>query len=65
MTRPDGIRRSRQFWNRILQDEREKVKNIALEHTEKSPRELAWYITDTRDYFISEFSVYRIYGIRR
>jgi len=50
----------RQFWNRIPQDEREKVKDIALEHTEKSPRELAWYITDTRGYFISESSVYRI-----
>jgi len=25
-----------------------------------TPRELAWYITDTRDYFISESTVYRI-----
>lgn len=50
----------RQFWNRIPYEEREKVKDIALEHTEKSPRELAWYITDTQGYFISESSVYRI-----
>ena len=50
----------RQFWNRIPPTEREKVKEIALEHTEKSPRELAWYITDRRGYFITESTVYRI-----
>ncbi|MCH8837450.1 MAG: helix-turn-helix domain-containing protein, partial [Candidatus Marinimicrobia bacterium] len=50
----------RQFWNRIPPTEREKVKEIALEHTEKSPREMAWYITDRRGYFISESTVYRI-----
>ncbi len=32
----------------------------ALEHPEKSPRELAWFITDTRGYYISESTVYRI-----
>ena len=32
----------------------------ALEHPEKSPRELAWYITDQRGYYISESTVYRI-----
>lgn len=32
----------------------------ALEHLDKSPRELAWYLTDTEGYFISESSVYRI-----
>lgn len=32
----------------------------ALEHLDKSPRELAWYLTDTQGYFISESSVYRI-----
>ena len=32
---------------------------IALAQTEMTPRELAWYITDTRDYFISESTVYR------
>jgi putative transposase len=25
-----------------------------------TPRELAWHITDTHDYFVSESSVYRI-----
>ena len=33
---------------------------IALQHPELSPRELAWQITDTQGYFISESSVYRI-----
>ena len=50
----------RQFWNRIPDDERERIKDIALEQSEKSPRELAWHITDTEGYYISESSVYRI-----
>lgn len=50
----------RQFWNKIPDHERERFKDIALEHPDKSPRELAWYITDTQGYFISESSVYRI-----
>jgi len=48
------------IWNRIPDSEREKVVQLALEYPEKSPRELAWYITDTEGYFISESSVYRI-----
>jgi transposase InsO family protein len=36
------------------------VIEVALEHPEKSPRELAWHITDTEGYYISESSVYRI-----
>jgi transposase-like protein len=32
----------RQFWNRIPQAVREQVVQIALEHPEQSPRELAW-----------------------
>ena len=48
------------FWNAIPPWERQKVVEAALEHPEKSPRELAWTITDTRGYFISESSVYRI-----
>jgi len=31
-----------------------------LEQPEKSPRELAFHIADTREWFISESSVYRI-----
>jgi len=49
-----------QFWNRIPDAEREQVVQIALEHPELSPRELAWYITDHQAYFISESSTYRI-----
>lgn len=50
----------RQFWNAIPPGEREKVVEIALEYPEKSARELAWYITDTQGYYLSESSVYRI-----
>ncbi len=37
----------RQFWNRIPDTIRDQVVQIALAHPEKSPRQLAWYITDT------------------
>jgi putative transposase len=61
---PEGLAdrqpRRRQFWNQIPQQVREHVVDVALEHTEKSPRQLAWHITDTENYFISESSVYRI-----
>jgi transposase InsO family protein/transposase-like protein len=50
----------RRFWNRIPDPVREQIVDIALEYPEKSPRELAWHITDTQEYFISESSVYRI-----
>jgi putative transposase len=50
----------RQFWNRIPDSVRQRVVEIALERTELSPRQLAWHITDTEGYFISESSVYRI-----
>jgi transposase InsO family protein len=50
----------KQFWNQIPPWERQRVVEIALEHPQKSPRELAWYITDKRNYYISESSVYRI-----
>ncbi len=48
------------FWNRIPDHVREQIVDIALQESEKSPRELAWHITDTQGYFISESSVYRI-----
>ena len=50
----------RQIWNRIPDEVRQHVVEVALEHTDKSPRQLAWHITDTEAYFISESSVYRI-----
>jgi transposase InsO family protein len=61
---PDGLsdRKAgpRQFWNRIPQAVREQVVKVALDCPEKSSRELAWHLTDTQEYFISESSVYRI-----
>jgi putative transposase len=50
----------RQFWNRIPDAVREHVVEVALERPDQSPRQLAWHITDTERYFISETSVYRI-----
>jgi transposase len=50
----------RKQWNQIPDHEREEVVKEALEYPEKSPRELAFHITDTREWFISESSVYRI-----
>jgi putative transposase len=51
---------ARKFWNKIPDTEKDQVVSIALEHPEKSPRELAWHITDTQGYYLSESSVYRI-----
>ncbi len=50
----------RRFWNRIPPDVSQQVVKIALKNPDKSPRELAWFITDNHGYFISESSVYRI-----
>lgn len=50
----------RRFWNRIPEGERERVAELAIEKPELSPRELAWHITDTQGWFVSESSVYRI-----
>ena len=50
----------RKFWNRIPPPVKEQVVAIALDKTDRSPRELAWYITDIYGYYISESSVYRI-----
>jgi len=50
----------RRFWNKIPDPVRIEVVDIALDNPEKSPRELAWHITDREGHFISESSVYRI-----
>ncbi len=50
----------RRFWNKIPDCEKEKVRKIALDRPDLTPRELAWHITDTEHYYISESSVYRI-----
>jgi putative transposase len=51
---------AKKFWNRIPDVEKKRVVRIALDYPEKSPRQLAWHITDTMGYYISESSVYRI-----
>jgi len=56
----------KKFWNKIPVNERERIRDIALEHPDKTPRELAWHITDNEGYYVSESSVYRIlkaYGL--
>ena len=50
----------RRFWNRIPDEERRRVVEIALASPELSPREVAFKVTDTEGWFISESSVYRI-----
>ncbi len=47
-------------WNRIPDDVRERILQLALEEPELSPRELAVRFTDTESYFVSEASVYRL-----
>jgi len=60
----DGLARkaakNKNTWNKINSADRDKVVEIALEKPELSSRELAWYITDNFNYYISESSVYRI-----
>jgi putative transposase len=47
-------------WNRVPDDIREQVVDMALDEPELSPRELAVRFTDTQSYFVSEASVYRL-----
>lgn len=47
-------------WNRIPDQVRQEVVELALEVPELSPRELAFRMIDQKQYFISESSVYRI-----
>jgi len=47
-------------WNRIPDPVRERIVDLALSEPDLSPRELAVRFTDTRKYFVSEASVYRL-----
>jgi transposase InsO family protein len=47
-------------WNRIPDDVRDRIIDLALEQPELSPRELAVKFTDDQRYFVSEASVYRL-----
>ena len=51
---------SRRYWNRIPWVVRAHVLAAALADPERSPRELAWQLTDQTRHFLSESSVYRI-----
>jgi putative transposase len=55
--RPTAARR---HWNRIPPRVRQRVVDAALADPTKSPRELAWQLTDREGHFLSESSVYRI-----
>ena len=50
----------RPAWNRIPDDVRAKIIDLALDLPELSPRELAVTFTDEKSYFVSEASVYRL-----
>ncbi|MFA5955591.1 IS3 family transposase [Hyphomicrobium sp.] len=47
-------------WNRIPDEVRRRIVEMALDKPELSPRELAARFTDTQNYFVSEASVYRL-----
>ena len=47
-------------WNRIPDDVRRQIVDLALDEPDLSPRELAVTFTDTKGYFVSEASVYRL-----
>jgi putative transposase len=56
----DQSPKPKHVWNRIPDEVRRRVVNLALEETELSPRELAVTFTDKESYFVSEASVYRV-----
>jgi len=56
----DGSPRPARVWNRIPDDIRDRILQLALDEPDLSPRELAVRFTDTRGYFVSEASVYRL-----
>ena len=47
-------------WNRIPNNIRQRIVEMALDEPELSPRELAGKFTDEKSYFVSEASVYRL-----
>ena len=48
------------IWNRIPDDVRYQIVELALDEPEPSPRELSVKFTDEKSYFVSEGSVYRL-----
>ena len=56
----DRTRGPGRVWNRIPDDVCRQIVDLALDEPELSPRELAVTFTDTKGYFVSEASVYRL-----
>ncbi len=56
----DKPSRPNRVWNRIPRQVHDQIIELALERSELSPRELAVTFTDTKGYFVSEASVYRL-----
>jgi putative transposase len=56
----DKPSRPKRVWNRIPDQIRDEIVQLALDEPELSPRELAARFTDTKSYFVSEASVYRL-----
>ena len=56
----DRSPKPRLVWNRIPDEVRNRIVAMALDEPELSPRELAVRFTDTKKYFVSEASVYRL-----
>lgn len=56
----DKPSRPRLVWNKIPQQIRDQIVDLALDESELSPREVATRFTDVKKYFVSEASVYRL-----
>ena len=56
----DRPSRPLRVWNRLPDKVRDEIVQLALDEPELSPRELAAHFTDTKSYFVSEASVYRL-----
>jgi putative transposase len=56
----DRVPKPKWVWNRIPDEVREQIIELALAEPDLSPRELAVTFTDTNGYFVSESSVYRL-----
>ncbi|MBN9268449.1 MAG: IS3 family transposase, partial [Hyphomicrobium sp.] len=56
--------RPKRVWNRIPDDVRERIVQLALDEPDRSPREIAVAFTDRERSFVSEASVYRFLKAR-
>ncbi len=56
----DKPKNRKQYWNAILEEEKQLIIETALDYPERSSREIAFLFTDMHKRFVSESSVYRI-----